>query len=89
MDRRQRSRFKTGFAAAVAEVLGELRRLGATSTVISNVPLRRDGLPLALAKRVEDTGVAVYFTYRNRAMCFACDRWDRAEDNTFAVAKTN
>jgi hypothetical protein len=28
MDSRQRSRFKTGFAAAVAEVLGELRRLG-------------------------------------------------------------
>lgn len=87
--RRQRSRFRTGFGMAVREVMGELRRLGARSCVVStNVPTRRDGLPLASAKRVDDPGVAVYFRYKDRQMAFACDRWDKAEDNIWAVAKT-
>lgn len=87
--KRQRSRFQTGFGAAVRLVLDELRRLGASNSVVStNVALRRDGLPLASAKRVDDTGVAVYFIYKNKQTCFACDRWDKVEDNIYAVAKT-
>lgn len=87
--KRQRSKFGTGFGMAVREVIGELRRLGARNAVVStNVPLRRDGLPLASAKRVDDVGAAVYFTYRDKQMCFACDRWDKIEDNIYAIAKT-
>jgi len=87
--RRQRSRFKTGFGAAVRLVVGELVRLGAKNAVVSsNVALRRDGLPLAAAKRVDDVGVAVYFLYKGKQTCFACDRWDRVEDNIYAIAKT-
>lgn len=87
--RRQRSRFKTGFGMAVRTVIAELGRLGAKNSVVStNVPVRRDGLPLASAKRVDDPGVAVYFRYKDHPMVFACDRWDRAEDNIWAVAKT-
>lgn len=87
--KRQRSRFQTGFGMAVREVVSELRRLGATHQVVStNVPTRRDGLPLASAKRVDDPGVAVYFRYKNHQMVFACDRWDKAEDNIWAIAKT-
>lgn len=87
--RRQRSRFNTGFGAAVRAVVGELRRLGARNSVVSsNVPVRRDGLPLASAKRVDDPGVAVYFRYKDKPMVFACDRWDKAEDNIWAIAKT-
>ena len=87
--RRQRSRFKTGFGAAVRAVVAELARLGARNSVVStNVPVRRDGLPLASAKRVDDPGVAVFFRYKDKPMVFACDRWDRAEDNIWAVAKT-
>lgn len=87
--RRQRSRFVTGFGASVKAVVGELRRLGARLPVVStNVALRRDGLPLASAKRVDDPGVAVYFTYKGKQVCFACDRWDKVEDNIWAVAKT-
>lgn len=87
--RRQRSRFKTGFGAAVRSVVDELRRLGAINQVVStNIPVRRDGLPLASAKRVDDPGVAVYFRYKDKPMVFACDRWDRAEDNIWAIAKT-
>lgn len=87
--RRQRSRFATGFGASVNRVMAELRLLGARHSVVStNVPLRRDGLPLAQAKRVEDPGVAVYFLYQDKQTCFACDRWDKVEDNIHAIAKT-
>ena len=87
--KRQRSRFSTGFGAAVNLVIGELGRLGARNAVVStNVPLRRDGLPLASAKRVDDTGAAVYFMYKGKQTCFACDRWDKVEDNIYAIAKT-
>lgn len=42
--KRQRSRFATGFGAAVRAVREELHRLGATAPVVStNVPLRREG----------------------------------------------
>jgi hypothetical protein len=87
--RRQRSRFNTGFGIAVREVIAELKRLGARNAVVStNVPLRRDGLPLASAKSVSDPGVAVYFRYKDKPMTFACDRWDKPEDNLWAIAKT-
>lgn len=87
--KRQRSRFNTGFGAAVNLVFAELRRLDARNGVVStNVPLRRDGLPLASAKRVDNPGVAIYFIYKNKQTCFACDRWDKVEDNIYAIAKT-
>lgn len=87
--RRQRSRFNTGFGLAVRTVVNELRRLGSKNQVVStNVPVRRDGLPLASAKRVDDPGVAVYFRYKDRPMVFTCDRWDKVEDNIWAIAKT-
>lgn len=87
--RRQRSRFQTGFGMAVRSVMNELRLLGARLPIIStNVPLRRDGLPLASAKRINDPAAAVYFTYKDRQTCFACDRWDKVEDNIWAIAKT-
>ena len=87
--RRAKSRFETGFGEAVRDVVKELKRLGARNSVVStNVPLRRDGLPLAMAKRVNDPGVAVYFRYKDKPMVFACDRWDKVEDNIWAIAKT-
>lgn len=87
--KRQRSRFKTGFGMAVRQVMAELQRLGARNAVVStNVPLRRDGLPLASAKRVDDPAAAAYFTHKGKQMCFACDRWDRIEDNIYAISKT-
>ena len=51
--------------------LAELRRFGASNIVISsNVPTGRGGLPLASAKRVDDAGVAVYFTLKGKEPCF-------------------
>lgn len=92
---REASRFETGFARARDAVLRELELLigrhsfKAAGVIIStNIALRRDGLPLANQRQPDDVGVAVYFTYRKRQMCLACDRWKKIEDNMWAIAKT-
>lgn len=83
------SNFKTSFAKARDECLGEIRRLGGRQSVIStNIPLRRDGLPYADQRQLDDPGVAVYFTRKDKQMCFACDRWAKVEDNMHAVSLT-
>jgi len=48
----------------------------------------RNRLPYAGQRQPDDKGVAVYFTYKDRQMCFACDVWDKVEDNIQAVRKT-
>lgn len=86
---REVARFKTTLGKAIENVRYEVDLLGGTAVVISsNLPLRRDGLPMARAGYIGDCGVAVYFTLRKKPMCFACDRWDRVEDNMQAIAKT-
>jgi hypothetical protein len=87
---RQRSRFRVStFARVRDELFNELKLLGARRVVFStNLKLRQDGLPLAGQAQPSDPGVAVYFRYKDRDVCFACDRWDRIEDNTQAVGHT-
>ena len=83
------SRFRTTLGAAIREVQNEVSRLGGRDLIISsNLPLRRDGIPYANASQPNDRGVAVYFNYKKRPMCFACDRWKKVEDNMWAIAKT-
>lgn len=94
---RERAKFDTSFARARDEIVRQVElmtgkyeweRKRANAILSTNVPLRRDGLPLANGKTPEDPGVAVYFTYKDRKVCFACDRWDRVEDNMQAIVKT-
>lgn len=86
---RDSSRFKTTFAVARDELFHELRMLPAKNIVLStNIPLRNDGLPYANFRQPEDPGVAVYFQYKGKSMCFACDRWKKIEDNIQAVRHT-
>jgi DnaJ domain len=86
----ERSRFGTrSVAVATKELFAEIRRLGAGMPVLStNIKLRLDGLPYSNQSPPADKGVAVYFTNKKQAMCFACDRWDRVEDNIYAIAMT-
>lgn len=85
----QRSRFDVTLGKAIKEVAQEVGRLGGGSLVISsNLPTRRDGMPYANSAQPDDRGVAVYFTYKKRPMCFACDRWTKVEENMWAIAKT-
>lgn len=92
---REDARFETTFARARDDVIHQVElltgttRWGSADIVIStNVPLRRDGLPLANQRRPDDPGVAVYFKYRGKQRCFPCDRWTKIEDNMRAIAKT-
>lgn len=85
----ENSRFATTFAKARDQIVKELRLMGAKDVIIStNVPLRQDGLPYAAFKAVQDTGVAVYFTFEKTPMVFCCDKWKKVEDNMQAICKT-
>lgn len=86
----ERSRFKVaGFARVRDSLMVELGRLGARNVVLStNNPLKLDGMPYANRRQPDDQGVAIYFEYKKKAMCFACDRWDRIEDNIQAIHHT-
>lgn len=83
------SQFKTSLSDASASLYGELSRLGATNIVLSsNMKYREDGLPYSRQPNIEDTGVAVYFSYKGSQMCFACDQYILLKDNVQAIRKT-
>lgn len=83
------SNFRVTLGQAIKEVQREVNLLGGTSLIISsNLPVKRDGMPYANSSQPQDRGVAVYFTYKKRPMCFACDRWKLVEENMRAIAKT-
>lgn len=87
--RPERSRFDTYFTVARDSLMNEISRLGGRNPVLStNVELRRDGLPYASGRSPEDVGVAVYFEWKGKPMCFACDKWDRVKDNIQSIRKT-
>jgi hypothetical protein len=88
---RSSSRYEVDFATARDHLANELRLSRARDVVIStNVPLRRDGLPLANMRQPDDPGVAVYWTGRgNRGepvpRVIACDVWRTVRENLRAV----
>lgn len=69
-------------------LIGELSRLGASRSVVStNVAVRLDGLPYANQKPPSDPGAAIYFVLKSKPIVLACDKWDRVEDNVYAIAR--
>lgn len=86
---RMRSKFEQSLGRARDALLEELKLLHATHVIVSsNIPVCRDGLPYADAREPADPGVAVYFHYKGRQLCFACDKWMVVRDNLYAVAMT-
>lgn len=89
---RKRSPYKaTSVVTTFEEIRRRLSRAKATQVVIStNVQLRRDGLPVAggSSVQIQDPGVAVYFTRRERDSCLACDAWLTVGENLRAIANT-
>ena len=86
---RERAPFKVAMGQSISDIKTEVRMLGGTGIVIStNMPLRQDGMPYAARRLIFDPGAAVYFTYKKRQVCFACDRWDSLEANLRAISKT-
>jgi hypothetical protein len=87
--RQQHAAFHLSLAKARDHLMNEIRLLGGKQPILSsNLNLRQDGLPYANQKMPEDTGIAVYFTYKGAQHCFACDDWFRVEDNIRAIGKT-
>lgn len=86
---RQRSQFKVTQTVAVQDLAYEVDRMGGSQLVITtDVELRKDGLPRADRGPPRDPGVAVYFVYKKKPMCFACDRWNTIGDNIRAIGQT-
>lgn len=56
--------------------------------ISTNMRLRKDGEIQASQGEPEDPGVAVYFTRKGKALCFACDKYDRVWKNMRAIQKT-
>ena len=85
----KRSNFDTTLGVAIKDVQHEVRLLGGSELIISsNFSVKANGMPYANQRRLkEDNGVVVYFMLKKKPMCFACDRWDRFEDNLRAIAK--
>ena len=66
----------------------ELNLLGASKVILStNVELRLDGLPYSGRRAPLDCGAAVYFTFKGKQVALACDKWNRVEDNVWAICK--
>lgn len=83
---RRRSNFKTSADKAMCNVMRELDLLGARRVIVSsNLKLRNDGLPYASQPRCSDEGIAIYFVRKGKDMVFACDQYDRREDNIHAI----
>lgn len=88
---RSSSQYQVEFAKARDHLARELRLSHARDVVISsNVPLRRDGLPLANMRQPDDPGVAVYWTARGKKgepapRVIACDVWRTVRENIRAV----
>lgn len=65
----------------------EIRLLGARDPVFStNVVLRLDGLPRSGERNPTDPAAAVYFTLKKQRIAFACDKFDLAQHNLYAIA---
>lgn len=91
--RPRRAQFSTSPADARDGLLSELRRLGARNVVVSSnvATYRRGGREVMYADQSAakgDPGVAVYFDKGGDSFAFACDRWDRVQDNVQAIRKT-
>lgn len=69
-------------------LFAELSRLGARRIVLSsNLRLRGDGLPISGQAQPFDPSIAVYFLLKEKPRVLACGKWDRAQDNMWAIGK--
>lgn len=78
--------FKVTLARARDELFDELRLLGARGVVLStNMELRRDGLPYAKQRRLDDPGAAAYWEIDGQAFAMACDTYETLRGNVRAL----
>jgi hypothetical protein len=69
------------------DLINELRLLGATGIVVSsNVPTRPDGLPYSDPRRLDDSGIAVYFKFKGKQLVMARDGFVSVAGNLRSLA---
>lgn len=70
------------------ELFRQLGLLAATSIVLSsNLRLRGDGMPISGQAAPADPSCAVYFLRKGTPYVMPCGKWDRPEDNIWAIAQ--
>ncbi len=86
----EKSRFSVSSFPKLRNALkNSLTLMGAGNAVISsNITLNEKGDAQGTFSQPQDRGVAVYFTYKGKRMVFACDRWQKVEDNVRAIHNT-
>lgn len=88
------SQFTATFAKARDGLFKEVEMLRGSwhnqgdAILSTNLSLRKDGLPYAGQPEPEDSGVAIYFNYKNEQRCFACDKYIKVWENLVAIRKT-
>jgi hypothetical protein len=86
---RRDATFQVDFMTSRAELVRELRLLGATDVVLSsNVPIRKDGLPYVPDREPTDPAVAIYFLRGSKPYVLACDQFSKIRWNLRAIGKT-
>jgi len=90
---RRKALFKVEFAAARVSLVRELEILHAKDVLLSsNIPIRRDGLPMVPDREPDDPGVAVYFSRlvggREKPFALACDVFTKVRWNIRAIQAT-
>lgn len=87
--RRHNGAWKGGTAKYRQHLLEQLGRMYVEKVIIStNKPLRLDGHFRLDTGEPTDGGVAIYFDYKKKPMCLACDKYLLIEDNLHAIGLT-
>ncbi len=86
---RKQSQFGRHSIISSARILeNEIRLMHGRHMIIStNLRVRNDGIPYSAQKQPDDSGVAVYFDWKNKPIVFACDKYRTVEDNLWAIVK--
>jgi hypothetical protein len=81
-DRRFGGGRKLAMGRAVNQLANELRLLGAINIIVSsNIPTKSDGLPYAYDRRIDDPGVAVFFSFKKKHLVMARDGFTSVAGN--------
>jgi len=61
---------------------------GRNLIISSNLKVKMNGVPYSANNDGGDPGVAVYFDFKGKSVCMACDSYRRVWENTYAIAQT-
>jgi hypothetical protein len=86
---RGKSRFASSYDRAVRKLRDEVRMLKGDNLVISSeLPITKSGAPYAdfARRKIEDPGVAVYFTLNGQERVMARDAYETVHENIMSIA---